>query len=126
MFTECTLGHDIVAHDPRLLENIPSGDLTFHLGHKLGFTSELCAHWVFALASTGQTFNEIEIFLAQRYLDNFSERQCRHARHLVSFLENNKLTSVEIENIPNFPSFDVWRPTPSTDTIHLFPFVRRF
>ena len=110
----CTRGHEITGHDPRLLENIPSGDVTFHLGHKLSLTSELCS-LVFALASSGQTFNEIEVFLAQRYLDNFSEGQCRYARHIASFLARN--TSVDKESLPTFPSFDVWRPTPSTDTI---------
>lgn len=111
----CTQGHEIAGHDPRLLENIPSGDIKFHLGHKLGFTPDLCS-LVFALASSGHPFNEIELFLAQRYLENFAERQCRYARHISTYLEQNK--SVDKGKLPKFPSFDVWRPTPSTDTVH--------
>lgn len=95
----CTLGQEIVGHDPRLLENIPSGDVT-------------C---VFAFATTGQTFNKIEVFSGQRYLYYFSKRQCRYAGHIVTFLSKN--TSVDKESLPKFPLFDVWRPTPSTDTI---------
>lgn len=111
----CTQGHEIAGHDPRLLERILSGDIKFHLGHKLGFTAELCS-LVFALASGGQTFHEIELFLAQRYLDNFAERKCRYSRHVTKYLEKN--TSLDKDKLPKFPSFDVWRPTPSTDTVH--------
>ena len=111
----CTQGHEIAGHDPRLLENIPPGDIKFHLGHKLGFTAELCS-LIFALASSGQPFNEIELFLAQRYLDNFAERQCRYARHITTYLEKNP--SLDKEKLPKFPSFEEWRPTPSTDTVH--------
>lgn len=110
-----TQGHEIAGHDPRLLENIPSGDVKFHLRHKSGFTAELCS-LVFALASSGQPFNEIELFLAQRYLDNFAERQCRYASHVFTYLENN--VSVDKDKLPKFPSFDVWTPTPGTDTVH--------
>ena len=88
----CTRGHEIGGHDPRLLERIPSGDIKFHLGHKLGFTAELCS-LVFAVASGGQTFHESELFLAQRYPDNFAERQCRYSRHVTKYLEKN--TSLE-------------------------------
>ena len=111
----CTQGHEIAGHDPRLLERILSGDIKFHLGHKLGFTAELCS-LVFALASGGQTFHEIELFFAQRYLDNFAERQCRYSKHVTKYLEKN--TSLDKDKLPKFPSFDVWRPTPSTDTVH--------
>ena len=86
----CTEGHEIAGHDPRILESIPSGDLKFYLGHKLGFTPELCS-LVFALASSGQPFHEIELFLAQRYVDNFAERQCRYARHISTYLEKMSL-----------------------------------
>ena len=109
----CIRGHEIAGHDPRLLERIPNGDVTFHLGHKLGISSQLCS-LVFSLASSGQTFNEIEIFLAQRYLDSFSERECRYARHIASFLSTN---TVDKDSLAPFPSFDIWGPTPSTDTI---------
>ena len=111
----CTEGHEIAGHDPRILESIPSGDLKFHLGHKLGFTPELCS-LVFALASSGQPFHEIELFLAQRYVDNFAERQCRYARHISTYLEKNE--SQDKDKLQKFPSFEVWRPTPSTDTVH--------
>lgn len=111
----CAQGHEIAGHDPRVLENIPSNNIKFHLGHKLGFTAELCS-LVFALASSGHPFNEIELFLAQRYLDNFAERQCRYARHISTYLEKN--TSVDKDKLDKFPSFDVWRPTPSTETVH--------
>ena len=111
----CTQGHEIAGHDPRLLDSIPSGDIKFHLSHKSGFTSELCS-LVFALASGGQALNEIELFLAQRYLDNFAERQCRYSRHVSKYLEKN--TSSDKEKLSTFPSFDVWRPTPGTDTVH--------
>ena len=71
---------------------------------------------VFALASSGQSFNEIELFLAQRYLDNFAERRCRYYIHVSTYLEKN--ASLDKEKLPKFPDFDVWRPTPSTDTVH--------
>jgi len=71
---------------------------------------------IFALASSGQTFHEIELFLAQRYLDNFVERQCRYARHITTYLEKNP--SLDKEKLQKFPPFDEWRPTPSTDTVH--------
>ncbi|KAJ7382399.1 hypothetical protein OS493_035240, partial [Desmophyllum pertusum] len=99
----------------RLLEDVPSGYIAFYLGHKLGISAKLCS-LVFALVSCGKSFNEIELFLAQRYLDNFAERQCRYARHVTSYLEKN--ASLDQGKLPSFPSFDVWRPTPSTDTVH--------
>lgn len=111
----CTRGHEVAGHDPRLLDSIPSGDIKFHLRHKLGFTAELCS-LVFALASGGQNFHEIELFLAQRYLDNFAERQCRYSRHVTKYLEKN--LSLDKDQLPKFPSFAVWRPTPSTGTVH--------
>lgn len=110
----CSLGHEIVGHDARLLESIPPGDETFYLSHKMGITSDLCS-LVFSLASSGQTFNEIEIFLAQRYVDNFSERQCRYATHISNFLRQN--TAAKEGSLEQFPAFDVWRPTPSSDTV---------
>jgi len=71
---------------------------------------------VFALASGGQTFHKSELFLAQRYLDNFAERQCRYSRHVTKYLEKN--TSLDKAKLPKFPTFGVWRPMPSTDTVH--------
>ena len=82
----------IVGHDGTLLENIPTGDELFYLSHKMGITSKLCS-LVFSLASTGQTFHEIEVFLAQRYLDNFSTRQCRYARHASDFFHENNIVN---------------------------------
>ena len=81
----------------------------------MGITSKLCS-LVFSLASTGQTFHEIEVFLAQRYLDNFSTRQCRYARHASDFFHENNTVNKK-ECLKKFPSFDVWRPTPSSDTV---------
>ena len=114
----CTQRHEIAGHDPKILENVPSGDIKFHLGHKLGFNPDLCSlvNLVFVPASSGHPFNKIELFLAQRHLDNFAERHCRYARHISTYLEQNN--SVDKGKLPKFPSFDVWRPTPSTDTVH--------
>lgn len=69
-----------------------------------------------ALASSGQPFHEIELFLAQRYVENFAERQCRYARHISTYLEINE--SQDKDRLQKFPSFEVWRPMPSTDTVH--------
>ena len=35
----CSQGHKIAGHDPRLLENIPSVDITCHVGNKMGINA---------------------------------------------------------------------------------------
>ena len=52
---------DISGHDCRILENIPSANITLHREHNLGISAELC-FMVFALASSKHSSRNQTVF----------------------------------------------------------------
>lgn len=113
MYT-CKKGHKVIAHDPRIIENIPSSfQVPFFLLHRTGFTREL-ANWVHSCVFAGMTFHEIENVLIQRHRDAYEDRKCKFEAELKTYLEKNPDTdSAEIVKFPEFKASQV----PSLETI---------
>ena len=117
----CSHGHELAAHDPRILERLPTDfKMPFFLSHKSGVTTEFL-NSVNSLASAGLTFSEVERHLAQNYYDWYCAKE-------EQFLNDFRLHHVRnakgdsecgaFEDTPkSFPDPKEWIELPSDDII---------
>ena len=117
----CSHGHELAAHDPRILERLPTDfKMPFFLSHKSGVTTEFL-NSVNSLASAGLTFSEVERHLAQNYYDWYWAKE-------EQFLNDFRLHHVRnakgdsecgaFEDTPkSFPDPKEWIELPSDDII---------
>ena len=115
----CPQGHEIPAHDPRILNSLPNDkNIPFILSHKSGVTIGFM-NQVNSLASSGMNFSEIEKYFAQHYYDRhwFQEKNWHDDLKIVK--ERMSTDSPTIEDITqeHFPDPAEWVELPSDDTI---------
>ena len=106
----CPQGHEIPAHDPRILNSLPNDkNIPFILSHKSGVTIGFM-NQVNSLASSGMNFSEIEKYFAQHYYDRhwFQEKNWHDDLKIVK--EGMSTDSPTIEDITqeHFPDPAEW------------------
>lgn len=111
----CGDGHEILAHDPWIVDKIPLESVPFYLSHKSGVTRKLVS-LIISLASSGLTFAEVERHVAQQYYDCHWEREVSFRKNTRHFKEKCGESS-EKGNSEPFPGFEAWVKLPSDDIL---------
>ena len=115
----CPQGHEITAHDSRILVHLPTDrNNPFILSHKSGVTMGFMNE-VNSLARSGMNFSEIEKHFAQHYYDKHWLQEKKWHDDLKSVKEKTSTDSSTIEDSTqdHFPDPAEWVELPSDDTI---------
>ena len=111
----CCKGHEIIAHDPCIVDKIVPENVPFYLSHKSGVTLDL-ANTINSLANTGLTFTEIGRHVAQEYYNCHWLKEGRFRNNTKYFHEQNDSISNKDTTEP-FPDCREWVELPSDDII---------
>lgn len=111
----CCEGHEIIAHDPSIVDKLPPENVPFYLSHKSGVTRDL-ANTINSLANTGLTFTEIERHVAQEYYNCHWLKEGTFRKNARYFHDENGNASDKGSSEP-FPDCKEWVELPSDDII---------